>query len=151
MDNDLYQEVILDHYRNPRNFCSLDCPTHKACGSNPLCGDQLELALKVEDGVIAEIAFKGSGCAISQASASLMTEHLKGRTVEEALKVFEEVHRMLTGKHPEELDEEEMGKLIALSGVAEFPMRVKCASLAWHTLKNALEQNNTEPVSTESS
>ena len=103
---DLYQEVILDHYRNPRNFCELECATHSAKGNNPLCGDKLQVYLKLKDGKIDDLSFKGAGCAISQASASLMTEQLKGRTVEEALETFEKVHCMLTGKHPEELNQE---------------------------------------------
>ncbi len=149
-DNDLYQEVILDHYRNPRNFCDMACATHSAKGDNPLCGDKLEVYVKLDGNKIDDLAFKGAGCAISQASASLMTEHLKGRTVEEAMDTFDKVHCMLTGKHPGELTEdelEEMGKLKALSGVCEFPMRVKCASLAWHTLKTAIQ--NGETASTE--
>ncbi|MBI9099777.1 MAG: SUF system NifU family Fe-S cluster assembly protein [Spirochaetaceae bacterium] len=151
-DNDLYQELILDHYRNPRNCCSLQHPTHSASGDNPLCGDQLDIYLNVDGDVINEITFEGSGCAVSQASASLMTEHLKGHTIEEALKVFDKVHMMLTGLHPDEVnpeDEKAMGKLKALSGVAEFPMRVKCASLAWHTLKSALKNCEENKISTE--
>lgn len=150
-DNDLYQEVILDHYRNPRNCCSMPHPTHSAAGDNPLCGDQLEIFVNLDGGVITEISFQGSGCAVSQASASLMTENLKGKTVEEALALFDKVHLMLTGLHPREtdgLDDRELGKLQVLSGVAEFPMRVKCASLAWHTLKSALRESAAE-VSTE--
>lgn len=134
-DNDLYQEIILDHYKNPRNCCSMADCTHCAEGDNPLCGDQLEIFVNVDGSTIKDISFQGSGCAVSQASASLMTESLKGRTVEEALNVFDKVHLMLTGKHP---DESSLGKLEVLSGVAEFPMRIKCASLAWHTLKSAL-------------
>lgn len=144
---DLYQEVILDHYRNPRNFCEMECPTHSAKGNNPLCGDKLELYVKLDGDKLEDISFKGAGCAISQASASLMTEQLKGRTVTEALDTFDKVHCMLTGKHPDELDEGEeidIGKLKALSGVCEYPMRVKCASLAWHTLKSAIEEGKTE-------
>jgi len=143
-DNELYQEMILDHYKNPRNCCSLQHPTHKASGDNPLCGDQLDIYVNIEGEIINEITFQGSGCAVSQASASLMTEHLKGHTIEDALIVFDKVHMMLTGLHPDEVDpddEKAMGKLNALSGVAEFPMRVKCASLAWHTLKSALKEN----------
>jgi nitrogen fixation protein NifU and related proteins len=151
-DNELYQEMILDHYKNPRNCCSLKDPTHTASGDNPLCGDQLDIFLNIEAGRINEITFLGSGCAVSQASASLMTEHLKGHTIEEALAVFDKVHIMLTGLHPDEVDpddEKAMGKLRALSGVAEFPMRVKCASLAWHTLKSALKEKDQSKISTE--
>ena len=150
---DLYQEVILDHYRNPRNYCEMECPTHSAKGNNPLCGDKLELYVKLDGDKIEDISFKGAGCAISQASASLMTEQLKGRTVKEAMDTFDKVHCMLTGKHPDELSDDEiegMGKLQALSGICEYPMRVKCASLAWHTLKSAIEKGAQESnVSTE--
>lgn len=150
-DNDLYQEMILDHYKNPRNCCSMSNATHSASGDNPLCGDQLEIYLNIDGDIIDEITFQGSGCAVSQASASLMTEHLKGLTIEEALQIFDKVHMMLTGLHPDEIDQEDtkaMGKLKALSGIAEFPMRVKCASLAWHTLKSALKEKK-EKISTE--
>lgn len=144
-DNDLYQEVILDHYKNPRNCCTLSDCTHCAEGDNPLCGDNLEIFVDVQEGRIENISFQGSGCAVSQASASLMTEHLKGHTVEEAMDAFDKVHLMLTGKHP---GESSLGKLQVLSGVSEFPMRIKCASLAWHTLKSALNKKG-ETVSTE--
>ncbi len=150
-DNELYQEMILDHYKNPRNCCTMHDATHTASGDNPLCGDQLEIYLNIDGDILKEITFQGSGCAVSQASASLMTEHLKGRTIEESLQVFDKVHMMLTGLHPDEInteDENAMGKLNALSGVAEFPMRVKCASLAWHTLKSALKESR-ENISTE--
>ena len=143
-DNELYQEMILDHYKNPRNCCTMSHATHSAEGDNPLCGDQLEIFLKVDGDILNEITFQGSGCAVSQASASLMTEHLKGLTISESLRVFDKVHMMLTGLHPDEInpeDEKAMGKLNALSGIAEFPMRVKCASLAWHTLKSALKES----------
>lgn len=150
-DNELYQEMILDHYKNPRNCCSMHDATHTASGDNPLCGDQLDIYLNIDGKILREITFQGSGCAVSQASASLMTEHLKGRTIEESLEVFDKVHMMLTGLHPDEInvdDEKAMGKLNALSGVAEFPMRVKCASLAWHTLKSALKESR-DNISTE--
>lgn len=150
-DNELYQEMILDHYRNPRNCCSMSHATHSAAGDNPLCGDQLEIFVNIEGDIINDITFQGSGCAVSQASASLMTEHLKGLTIADSLAVFDKVHIMLTGLHPDEIDSEDekaMGKLNALSGVAEFPMRVKCASLAWHTLKSALKESR-ENISTE--
>ena len=143
-DKELYQEMILDHYRNPRNYCQMTCHTHRAKGHNPLCGDEIRVYLKVKDGVIEDISFEGSGCAISKASGSLMTEQLKGRTTQEALELFDKVHRMLTGKSPETPDLEELGKLAALSGVCDFPMRVKCASLAWHTLRSAMEEKQTE-------
>ena len=139
--NDLYQEVILDHNKRPRNFRVLDDATHVAEGYNPLCGDRLSLYLKIEDDVVADVGFQGSGCAISKASASLMTDALKGRGVAEARDLFERFHRMVTT--PTDVDVEDLGKLSALAGVREFPVRVKCASLAWHTLKAALVRKQT--------
>ncbi|HEX6972939.1 MAG TPA: SUF system NifU family Fe-S cluster assembly protein [Vicinamibacterales bacterium] len=136
--SDLYQEVILDHNKRPRNFHELERPSHKAEGYNPLCGDRLNVFVKVEDNVITDVAFMGSGCAISKASASLMTDAVKGRTVDEARALFERFHRMVTT--PPDKGVEDMGKLSVLAGVREFPVRVKCASLAWHTLKAALER-----------
>jgi nitrogen fixation NifU-like protein len=139
--SDLYQEVILDHNRRPRNFCMLENATHVAEGYNPLCGDRLSLYVRLDGGRIAEIGFQGSGCAIAKASASLMTDALKGRPVEEVLAMFDRFHRMVTT--PPDVDVEDLGKLSALAGVREFPVRVKCASLAWHTLKAALERAQT--------
>ena len=136
--SDLYQEVILDHNKRPRNFRILEAPSHTAEGYNPLCGDRLSLFLKVEGDVIADVSFQGSGCAISKASASLMTDALKGRPVSEARDLFERFHRMVTT--PPDQPVENLGKLSVLSGVREFPVRVKCASLAWHTLKAALQR-----------
>ena len=136
---DLYQEVIIDHGRQPRNFRELEGATGTAEGFNPLCGDQLTLYVKLADGRIADIAFQGAGCAISQASASLMTTALKGKSQDEALDLFERVHAMLTEGPNANVQPEELGKLAVLSGVWEFPMRVKCATLAWHTLRSALE------------
>ena len=136
---DLYQEVILDHNRRPRNFGPLDGASHHAEGYNPLCGDRLSLFLRVDDGVIGDVRFEGSGCAISKASASLMTDSIKGRNVEEVRRLFERFHRMVTT--PPGQDVEDLGKLSVLAGVREFPIRVKCASLAWHTLKAALERD----------
>jgi nitrogen fixation NifU-like protein len=136
--SDLYQEVILDHNRRPRNFRVLDAATHKAEGHNPLCGDRLELFLTVDDGVITDVGFLGSGCAISKASASIMTDCLKGCPVIDACTLFERFHRMVTT--PPDLAVEDLGKLSAFAGVREFPARVKCASLAWHTFKAALNQ-----------
>lgn len=136
---DLYQEVILDHNRRPRNFRVLADATHRAEGYNPLCGDRLDLYLKVDGDVIADVGFQGSGCAISKASASLMTDALKGRPVADARALFERFHRMVTT--PPDVETEDLGKLSALAGVREFPVRVKCASLAWHTMKAALEQS----------
>jgi nitrogen fixation NifU-like protein len=143
--DDLYQEVILDHNRRPRNFRRLASPTHHAEGYNPLCGDRVSLFARVEDGRLADLAFEGSGCAISQASASLMTDRLKGCTVEEARELFERFHRMVTSSP--ESPVEGLGKLEALAGVRRFPVRVKCASLPWHTLKAALDRQ--EAASTE--
>ena len=145
---DLYQEVIIDHGRRPRNFGELEGATGTAEGFNPLCGDQLTLYVKLADGRIADIAFQGAGCAISQASASLMTTALKGKTQDEALDLFERVHAMLTEGPNANVQPEELGKLAVLSGVWEFPMRVKCATLAWHTLRSALEPDGAR-VSTE--
>jgi nitrogen fixation protein NifU and related proteins len=136
--SDLYQEVILDHNKRPRNFRVLEAPSHTAEGYNPLCGDRLSLFLKVEGDVIADVGFQGSGCAISKASASLMTDALKGRPVSEARELFERFHRMVTT--PPDQPVEDLGKLSVFSGVREFPVRVKCASLAWHTLKAALQR-----------
>ncbi len=144
---DLYQEVIIDHGRQPRNFRKLDGAT-QAEGFNPLCGDQLTLYVKLADGRIADIAFQGAGCAISQASASLMTTALKGKSEVEALALFGRVHAMLTEGLDGKVPPAELGKLAVLSGVWEFPMRVKCATLAWHTLRGALQAPG-ERVSTE--
>jgi nitrogen fixation NifU-like protein len=136
--SDLYQEVILDHNRRPRNFGTLPDATAVAQGYNPLCGDKLSLYLKVEGGRIAAVAFEGSGCAISKASASLMTDAVKGQPIAEVLALFDRIHEMLTAPIDQPIDESAVGKLAALAGVREFPVRVKCASLAWHTLKSAL-------------
>lgn len=137
--SDLYQEVILDHNKSPRNFRKLEGANRKAEGYNPLCGDQITVYLKMEDGVIREVAFQGSGCAISKASASMMTASVKGKTEIEAEQMFDEVHRMLTGESNPRAGLEKLGKLAALSGVCNFPARVKCASLSWHTLRAALK------------
>ncbi len=144
----LYQEVIIDHGRQPRNFGELEGATGTAEGFNPLCGDQLTLYVKLADGRIADIAFQGTGCAISQASASLMTMALKGKNKQEALALFGRIHVMLTEGPNGHAQPEELGKLAVLSGVWEFPVRVKCATLAWHTLRSALEAAG-EQVSTE--
>lgn len=133
---ELYQEVIIDHNRNPRNFYKMSDANRHAEGYNPLCGDQLNLFLKVDNDVIQEVSFEGSGCAISTASASLMTEALKGKTVAQAKDLFHTVHTILTTD--EMAEEDKLGKLMVLTGVREFPARVKCATLAWHTLNNAL-------------
>lgn len=133
---ELYQQVILDHNRSPRNFHEIADATNTASGDNPLCGDNIRLFLTVRDGVVEDVAFLGSGCAISTASASLMTGAVKGKTVEEAERLFEAFHAMVTGKAPP--DRGVLGKLVAFGGVREFPARVKCANLAWHTLHAAL-------------
>ena len=137
--SDLYQEVILDHNKRPRNFRTLEIANHVAEGFNPLCGDRLHLYLLVEDDVVADVGFQGSGCAISKASASLMTDSIKGRPVAEVRALFERFRTMVTT--PPEESVEDLGKLSVLSGVREFPVRVKCASLAWHTLKAALDRD----------
>jgi nitrogen fixation NifU-like protein len=135
---DLYQEVILDHNKSPRNFGTLPDANHTALGHNPLCGDQLTVYAKVEDGVIRQISFIGKGCAISKASASLMTEALKGKSESDAEQLFTRFHDLLTGPPDVKADGKGLGKLAVFSGVREFPVRVKCATLAWHTLKQAL-------------
>lgn len=137
--SDLYQEVILDHNRRPRNFRVLDQPSHHAEGYNPLCGDRLMLYLKVDGDVVTEVGFQGSGCAISRASASLMTDEVRGKPVAEVRALFERFHRMVTTAP--DIAVEDLGKLSVLAGVREFPVRVKCASLAWHTLKAALDRD----------
>ena len=143
--SDLYQEVILDHNRRPRNFHALAEASHSAEGYNPLCGDRLTLYLKVNGDTIEDVSFEGAGCAISKASASLRTDAVKGRTRAEAEALFARFHRMVTT--PPDQPVEEMGKLSSLAGVREFPVRVKCASLAWHTLKAAF--SNERRTSTE--
>jgi len=136
--NDLYQELILDHNRRPRNFHAIADASHRAEGYNPLCGDRLTVYLKLEGDVIRDAAFEGSGCAISKASASLMTDAIRGASVPDARALFERFHRMVTT--PPDQDVEDLGKLSALAGVREFPVRVKCASLAWHTFKAAVDR-----------
>ena len=145
--SDLYQEVILEHNKNPRNFREIENADRVAEGHNPLCGDQLSLYLSMENDTLKDVAFKGSGCAISKASASMMTQVVKGKKREEAEMLFDEFHRMVTGNLDIEADENHLGKLKIFAGVLEFPARVKCASLSWHTLHAAL--NNEDSVSTE--
>ncbi len=145
---DLYQEVIIDHNRQPRNFRKLEGATQTAEGFNPLCGDHLTLYLNVTDGVVNAITFQGSGCAISKASASLMTMVIQGKKKEEALTLFHHIHTLLTEGPNGAVRPETLGKLAVLSGVWEFPVRVKCATLAWHTLRSALE-GEVKPASTE--
>jgi nitrogen fixation NifU-like protein len=137
--SDLYQQVILDHNKSPRNFGKLAGANRSGRGHNPLCGDHLTLYLKVEDGKIQDIAFQGSGCAISKASASLMTAAVKGKSAEEAALIFTAFHDMVTGEKGAPVDAARLGKLAVFAGVCEFPARVKCATLAWHTLKGALD------------
>lgn len=142
---EIYQEVILDHYRRPRNFSVLDAATIEGQGHNPLCGDRIKLYLHVDQGVVRDISFQGAGCAISTASASMMTETVKGKTLEEVHSLFHSFHERMTGSEEPEID---LGKLEALSGVRQVPVRIKCATLAWHTLKAALE-GSAAPISTE--
>ncbi|MBI3780970.1 MAG: SUF system NifU family Fe-S cluster assembly protein [candidate division NC10 bacterium] len=144
----LYQEVILDHYKRPRNFRKLDGASRNAEGYNPLCGDKVTVYAKLEDGVVRDISFQGSGCAISTASASMMTTSLKGRTLAEAEALFASFHRLVTGQPDTAPGRVELGKLAVFSGISEFPIRVKCATLAWHTLHAALERKG-QTVSTE--
>ncbi len=144
---DLYQEVIFDHNRNPRNFRVMENADRQVEGFNPLCGDRLTLFLKMDGDVITEASFQGSGCAISTASVSLMTEIVKGKTEAEADTLFTQFHEMTTGKE-ENIDLEAIGKLAVLAGVREYPARVKCATLAWHTLDAALK-NEENSISTE--
>ena len=139
----LYQEVILDHNRKPRNFREIADADRRIEGRNPLCGDEITLWVKLDGDRVADVSFKGSGCAVSKSSASLMTSSVKGKTVEETQQLFERFHDMITGKLPEG-EREKMGSLAALGGVSKFPVRVKCASLAWHALKSALEQGPPE-------
>jgi nitrogen fixation NifU-like protein len=153
--SELYQEVILDHNRRPHNFRVIESPTAKQEGYNPLCGDRLTLYVTVDNDVIKDVAFQGSGCAISKASASLMTDAVKGKTVDEAQQLFDRFHAMITSNP--ETPADDLGKLSVLAGVREFPTRVKCASLAWHTMKAAVAQDSDPstslaagaPVSTE--
>ncbi len=136
--SDLYQEILLEHNRRPRNFRTLDDPTHQADGFNPLCGDQITIQLKVCAERVDDVGFQGHGCAISRASASMLTQAVKGATADETMAVFDEFHRMLT-EPDAELDIDLLGDLEMLSGVVAYPTRIKCAILAWHTLKAAME------------
>ena len=145
---ELYQELILDHTKKPRNFRKLETANSKADGHNPLCGDKLTVYLEMENDVVKDVSFQGSGCAISTASASMMTESLKGKTKAEVEILFARFHELLTGKEDYVPEADKLGKLIVFSGVKEFPIRVKCATLAWHTLRAAMD-NQKQPVSTE--
>ena len=137
--NELYQEVILEHNKNPRNFREIESPDRTADGNNPLCGDALRVYVKLDGDTVTDVAFKGSGCAISKASASMMTQFVKGKSREEAEIIFDEFHRMVTGEFDPEEGENHLGRLKIFAGVLEFPARVKCASLSWHTLHAALK------------
>jgi nitrogen fixation protein NifU and related proteins len=145
--SELYQQVILDHNKKPRNFRKLEAPSHTAEGYNPLCGDHLTVYLDMAGNQVRDVGFEGSGCAISKASASMMTQAVKGKSKEEAEDLFREFHSMVTGELNEELDENSLGNLKIFAGVREFPVRVKCATLPWHTLHAAL--NKQDQVSTE--
>jgi nitrogen fixation NifU-like protein len=135
---DLYQTTILDHNKQPRNFRVPEGANRQAAGHNPLCGDRVTVHVRLEDGRIADVGFQGNGCAISTASASLMTQAVKGRSVEDAQKLFDAFHELVTSDPHREVDETAVGKLAVLAGVREYPVRVKCATLAWHTLRAAL-------------
>ncbi len=145
--SELYQEIILEHNRSPRNFHPMESPDREAQGYNPLCGDRLTVQLKLAGDRIADVSFQGSGCAISKASASLMTLAVKGKTTAEARRMFESFQRLVTGQGGAAADLPP--RLAAFTGVREFPMRVKCATLSWHALKAALEGDGAAPVSTE--
>jgi nitrogen fixation NifU-like protein len=145
---DLYQQIILDHNKNPRNYREIGGATRKVEGYNPLCGDHYTVFVNLEGETIRDVAFTGSGCAISKASASVMSTTVKGKTREEAQRLFETFHRLVTGD-TSGVSIDELGRLAAFSGVAEFPARVKCASLPWHTLRTALESEEKETVTTE--
>ncbi|HQW66083.1 MAG TPA: SUF system NifU family Fe-S cluster assembly protein [Gemmatimonadales bacterium] len=138
--NQMYQTLIIEHDRSPRNYKRLDAPTHHAEGRNPLCGDEVSLDLTLDaDGVITDVGFQGHGCAVSKASSSMMTTAIKGKTVPEALALFDQFHAMLTGQPG---DRDALGKLVAFEGLAVYPMRVKCATMAWHVLKDALSRES---------
>jgi nitrogen fixation NifU-like protein len=145
--NELYQETILEHNKNPRNFRDIEDADQTADGKNPLCGDALRVYVKMDGDMVSDVAFKGSGCAISKASASMMTQVVKGKTKQQAETIFDEFHKMVTGELDIETDENDLGKLKIFAGVLEFPARVKCASLSWHTLNAALRGE--EEASTE--
>ena len=145
--SELYQQVILDHNKKPRNFRKLDTANYTAEGYNPLCGDQLTVYLNLEDDLVKDVAFEGSGCAISKAAASMMTQALKGKSKAQAENLFNEFHSMVMGELDEETQENSLGNLKIFAGVREFPVRVKCATLPWHTMHAALQQQ--DQVSTE--
>jgi nitrogen fixation protein NifU and related proteins len=149
-ENELYQQVILDHNRKPRNFREITNATHSCHGVNPLCGDDMTVYMDVDEdqGVIRDISFLGTGCAISKASSSLMTAYLKGKSLEETRVIFDEFHKMVLGEMDPEKQEHHLGKLKLFRGIREYPSRTKCASLAWHTMIGALDKK-TEGISTE--
>lgn len=146
--DDLYKQIILEHNKTPRNFREMADATQHAAGHNPLCGDQFTIFLKLNDGVIDDISFTGAGCAISKSSASIMTTLLKGKSVAEAEKLFKQFHTMITSDPEAELDTSDFGKMAVFAGVREFPVRIKCATLAWHTLLAAID-HKAKQVSTE--
>lgn len=146
---DLYQQVILDHNKSPKNFREIENPDKEAEGFNPLCGDHLHLYINMDGEIVKDISFKGNGCAISKASASLMTTVIKGKTIKESEEFFEKFHSLVTGNLKDENQIEQLGKLAVFQGVQEFPARVKCASLAWHTLIAALKNETKQSVTTE--
>jgi nitrogen fixation NifU-like protein len=141
---ELYQEIIMDHNRHPRNFRKMDDATYTMDGRNPVCGDHYKIYLKVENNIVTDVSFEGSGCAISKASASVMTQVIKGKSVEEAKHQFEIFHDIVTGKKSVEDFDEDIHKIAVFAGVAEFPVRVKCASLSWHTMNLALSKGEGE-------
>jgi nitrogen fixation NifU-like protein len=146
---ELYQEVILDHNKQPRNFRAIEGEDHaQADGYNPLCGDQVRVYVRTDGDIVEDVAFTGEGCAISKASASLMTESLKGKTLAEAKAIYEEFHEMVTGEPGAHAPSERLGKLAVFMGVCEFPVRVKCATLAWHTFNAAVDKSS-ETVTSE--
>ena len=146
---ELYQEVILDHSKRPRNFRELPAATGRAEGYNPLCGDRATVYVELEGDRVKDVSFKGAGCSISTASASMMTESVKGKSEAEARELFRRFHDLVTGKSSPQDDSAALGKLAVFAGVRDYPVRVKCATLAWHTLRAALEGNAAEPVRTE--
>ena len=145
---DLYQDIIMDHNRRPRNFGPVDQPTHKKEGYNPLCGDQIEIELKILEGIVVDVGFTGVGCAISKSSASMMTEEIKGKELEVVESMFEQFRRMITVNDQMDLDADLLGDLEILQGVSRYPARIKCATLAWHTLHSAIEGDE-DTVTTE--
>ncbi len=141
--SELYQQVILDHNKKPRNFHKMENANRVAEGFNPLCGDQLTVYLQIDEGVVNDVSFEGSGCAISKAAASMMTQTVKGKNREEAERLFQEFHKMVTGELDIESEPHQLGRLTIFSGVRDYPARVKCASLSWHTMRAALEGEET--------